>query len=101
MRATGRPRMRRWARWGGGAAGSRPSYRLLPTSGIKHFSIYLDTAGLFAADVADVAYAAAAITGRDLRVDQSEPAAPRIAIARTHVWGEASAAMQGALETAA
>jgi Asp-tRNA(Asn)/Glu-tRNA(Gln) amidotransferase A subunit family amidase len=84
-----------------GVAGFKPSYRLLPTPGIKHFSVYLDTAGLFAAGVADVAYAAAAITGRDLRVDQGKPAAPRIGLARTHVWGEASAAMQGAVENAA
>jgi Asp-tRNA(Asn)/Glu-tRNA(Gln) amidotransferase A subunit family amidase len=84
-----------------GVAGFKPSYRLLPTPGIKHFSVYLDTAGLFAASVADVAYAAAAITGRALRVDQDTPAAPRIGLARTHVWDEASAAMQGAVENAA
>jgi Asp-tRNA(Asn)/Glu-tRNA(Gln) amidotransferase A subunit family amidase len=84
-----------------GVAGFKPSYRLLPTPGIKHFSVYLDTAGLFAASVADVAYAAAAITGRALRVDQDTPAAPRIGLARTHVWDQASAAMQGAVENAA
>ena len=84
-----------------GVAGFKPSYRLLPTPGIKHFSVYLDTAGLFAASVADVAYAAAAITGRDLRVDHGKPAAPRIGLARTHVWDDASAAMQDAVERAA
>jgi Asp-tRNA(Asn)/Glu-tRNA(Gln) amidotransferase A subunit family amidase len=84
-----------------GVAGFKPSYRLLPTPGIKHFSVYLDTAGLFAASVADVAYAAAAITGRALRVDQDTPAAPRIGLARTHVWDQASAAMRGAVENAA
>jgi Asp-tRNA(Asn)/Glu-tRNA(Gln) amidotransferase A subunit family amidase len=84
-----------------GVAAFKPSYRLLPTPGVKHFSVYLDTAGLFAARVADVAFAAAAITGRDLRVDRAAPAAPRIAIARTNVWDEASAAMQGAVEAAA
>jgi Asp-tRNA(Asn)/Glu-tRNA(Gln) amidotransferase A subunit family amidase len=84
-----------------GVAAFKPSYRLLPTAGIKPFAVYLDTAGLFAARVVDVAFAAAAITGRDLRVDQAALAAPRIAIARTNVWGEASPAMQGALESAA
>ncbi len=83
-----------------GVAAFKPSYRLLPTAGIKPFAVYLDTAGLFAARVADVAFAAAAITGRDLRVDQATPAAPRIAVARTNVWGEASRDMQGALEAA-
>ena len=84
-----------------GVAAFQPSYRLLPTAGIKPFAVYLDTAGVFAARVADVAFATAAITGRDLRVDQATPAAPRIAIARTNVWDDASPAMQGAVETAA
>jgi Asp-tRNA(Asn)/Glu-tRNA(Gln) amidotransferase A subunit family amidase len=84
-----------------GVAALKPSYRLLPTAGMKHFAVYLDTAGLFAAGVADVAFAAAAITGRDLRIDRTTAAPPRIALARTNVWGEASAEMQTAVETAA
>jgi Asp-tRNA(Asn)/Glu-tRNA(Gln) amidotransferase A subunit family amidase len=51
--------------------------------------------------VADVAFAAAAVSGRDLRVDGNSPAAPRVALTRTHLWNEASPAMQNALETAA
>ena len=84
-----------------GVAAFKPSYRLLPTAGIKPFAVYLDTAGLFAARVVDVAFAAAAITGRDLRVDQATSAPPRIALARTNVWDQATPAMQGALEAAA
>ena len=84
-----------------GVAGFKPSYRLIPTVGMKCFSWLLDTVGLFAAGVADVAFAAAAITDRDLRVDRGEPAAPRIGLLRTHLWPQASAAMHGALETAA
>ena len=84
-----------------GVAGFKPSYKLLPTMGMKCFSWQLDTVGLFAAGVADVAYAAAAISGRDLRVDRGTPAAPRVAVARTHVWPEASEAMRSAVETAA
>ena len=56
-----------------GVAGFKPSYRLLPTIGMKCVSWHLDTAGLFAASVADVAFAAAAISGRDLRVDGADP----------------------------
>src|SRR4029079_12697396 len=52
-----------------GVAGFKPSYRLCPTFAIKCVSGHLDTAGLIAASVADVAFATAAITGRDLRVD--------------------------------
>jgi Asp-tRNA(Asn)/Glu-tRNA(Gln) amidotransferase A subunit family amidase len=68
---------------------------------MKCFSWHLDTVGLFAARVVDVAFAAAAITGRDLRVDRGTPAAPRIGLARTHVWAEASEPMRQAVETAA
>jgi len=84
-----------------GVAGFKPSYKLLPTLGMKGFSWYLDTAGVFAAGVADAAFAAAAISGRDLRVDQGEPTPPRIALTRTHIWSQASDAMKAAVETAA
>lgn len=84
-----------------GVAGYKPSFRLLPMVGCKAFSWSLDTAGVFAARIVDAAFAAAAITGRDLRVDHAAPAAPRIALVRTHVWAEASEAMQQAVEQAA
>ncbi|HML12385.1 MAG TPA: amidase, partial [Xanthobacteraceae bacterium] len=84
-----------------GVAGFKPSYKLLPTVGMKCFSWHLDTAGLFAAGVADVAFAAAAITGRDLRVDARAPAAPKILLMRTHIWDQASEDMRRAVEEAA
>jgi len=83
-----------------GVAGFKPSYRLIPMVGVKDVSWHLDTAGLFGAGVADVAFAAAAVLDRDLRVDRAAPAAPRIALTRTHLWQEASTAMQKAVETA-
>ncbi len=83
-----------------GVTGYKPSYRLIPMVGVKDVAWHLDTAGLFGAGVADVAFAAAAILERDLRVDRTQPSAPRIALARTHLWPQASAAMQQALETA-
>jgi Asp-tRNA(Asn)/Glu-tRNA(Gln) amidotransferase A subunit family amidase len=84
-----------------GVAGFKPSFRLMPTVGMKCFSWSLDTAGVFAAGVTDAAFAAAAITGRDLRIDQRAPAAPSIALVRTPLWPQASADMQAALEHAA
>ena len=84
-----------------GVAGFKPSYRLIPTVGMKCLAWHLDTVGLYGAGVADVAFAAAGITGRDLRVDRTALAAPRIGFARTHLWPQASAAMQAAVETAA
>jgi Asp-tRNA(Asn)/Glu-tRNA(Gln) amidotransferase A subunit family amidase len=49
-----------------GATGFKPSFRLVPMTGMKTFSWSLDTAGFFAAGVADVAALAAAVTGREL-----------------------------------
>ncbi len=84
-----------------GVAGFKPSYRLLPTVGMKCFSWSLDTVGLFGAAVADVAFAAAAISGRDLRVNARPSPAPVIAIVRTSRWDEASEPMRHAIEHAA
>ena len=85
-----------------GVAGFKPSYRLLPTVGMKCFSWSLDTVGLFGASVPDVAFAAAAMSGRDLRVDgRLAQAAPVVALVRTPFWQDASVAMQNAVEHAA
>ena len=84
-----------------GVVGFKPSFRLMPTIGMKCFSWSLDTVGLFAAGVADAAFAAALISGRDLRIDGTEPTAPRIALVRSQSWPEASASMQEAIARAA
>jgi Asp-tRNA(Asn)/Glu-tRNA(Gln) amidotransferase A subunit family amidase len=84
-----------------GVAGFKPSYRLLPTVGMKCFSWSLDTVGLFGAGVADVAFAAAVITGRDLRVDERSHAPPVVAVLHTELWDQASEHMQRAVERAA
>src|SRR5689334_10888731 len=47
-----------------GVAAIKPSYRLLPTVGVKCYSWTLDTVGLFASGVDDVARGLAAMTGR-------------------------------------
>jgi Asp-tRNA(Asn)/Glu-tRNA(Gln) amidotransferase A subunit family amidase len=84
-----------------GVAAFKPSYKLLPTIGMKCYAWSLDTVGLYGAGVADVAFATAAMSGRDLRVDRAAPSAPRVALMHTHIWAEASADMQNAVgETA-
>lgn len=85
-----------------GIAGMKPSYRLLPTVGIKTFSWALDTVGLFAATVPDLAYALSAISGRaDLRLDSGPAAgAPRLAIVTQDFAGEPEAESHAALEEA-
>jgi Asp-tRNA(Asn)/Glu-tRNA(Gln) amidotransferase A subunit family amidase len=47
-----------------GVAAIKPSFRLLPTVGVKCFSWTLDTVGLFAAGVGDLAHALSAIANR-------------------------------------
>jgi Asp-tRNA(Asn)/Glu-tRNA(Gln) amidotransferase A subunit family amidase len=63
-----------------GIAGFKPSFRLLPATGMKTFSWNLDTAGLFAPMVADVALFAAALSGRPLRIDAVHVSAPRLGL---------------------
>ena len=84
-----------------GVAGYKPSFRLLPTIGMKAFAWSLDTVGMFGAGIEDVAFAAAASTGRDLRIDGTTANAPAIALLRTRQWPDASPDMQAALERAA
>jgi Asp-tRNA(Asn)/Glu-tRNA(Gln) amidotransferase A subunit family amidase len=84
-----------------GVAAFKPSYKLLPTIGVKCYAWSLDTVGLYGAGVADVAFATAAMSGRDLRVDRAAPSAPRVALVRTHIWADASADMQNAVEQTA
>nr|WP_321482497.1 amidase [uncultured Cohaesibacter sp.] len=75
-----------------GVTGYKPSYGLLPKVGIKDFSWTLDTAGLFAAKVFDCAFAASAITGRNLQVDpEANFKQPKLGIIRCRTWQEADA----------
>lgn len=83
-----------------GIAGYKPSFKLFPALGAKCFSWSLDTAGFFAATVADVAYVAAACSGRELRIDQLDLPAPRIGIYKSQVFEAASRQMQQALDDA-
>lgn len=84
-----------------GIAGYKPSYRLLPASGMKHFSPSLDTVGLFAAGVSDVALLAELLTGRDLAAGPVEPGAVRIGLYRCAQLEGADPEMRAALAEAA
>jgi Asp-tRNA(Asn)/Glu-tRNA(Gln) amidotransferase A subunit family amidase len=63
-----------------GTAAIKPSYRLLPTVGVKCYSWTLDTVGLFAAGVDDVARGLAAMTGRPELLLPPTISTPRIGI---------------------
>lgn len=84
-----------------GVAGYKPSYRLLPTTGMKHFAPSLDTVGLFAAGVSDVALFAQLLSGRPLNPEPVDAASTRIGIYFCGELESAELEMQSALERAA
>jgi Asp-tRNA(Asn)/Glu-tRNA(Gln) amidotransferase A subunit family amidase len=84
-----------------GTAAIKPSYRLLPTVGVKCYSWTLDTVGLFAAGVDDVARGLAAMTGRPELLLPSDIPAPRIGVVTQDFADAPEAAGAEALQVAA
>lgn len=82
-----------------GAAAIKPSFHLLPKVGVKCFSWTLDTVGLFAAGVEDLARALAAITGRT-ELLPGAIAAPKIGVVTQDFAGAPDAAGAEALRVA-
>jgi Asp-tRNA(Asn)/Glu-tRNA(Gln) amidotransferase A subunit family amidase len=83
-----------------GVAAIKPSFRLLPTVGVKCFSWTLDTVGLFAAGVEDLAHGLSAMTNRRELLGPATPA-PRIGVVTQDFAGAPEAAGEEALRTAA
>lgn len=84
-----------------GVVGYKPTFRNLPTLGMKTFSWHLDTMGVFGARVQDVAFAVAALTGRDLDIGDARAESPRIGVVRTARAAHASPEAHAALDAAA
>jgi Asp-tRNA(Asn)/Glu-tRNA(Gln) amidotransferase A subunit family amidase len=63
-----------------GVAAIKPSFHLLPKVGVKCFSWTLDTVGLFAAGVADLAHGLAAMTNRVELLPGAAITSPRIGV---------------------
>jgi Asp-tRNA(Asn)/Glu-tRNA(Gln) amidotransferase A subunit family amidase len=83
-----------------GVAAIKPSYRLLPPVGVKCFSWTLDTVGLFAAGVSDVAHGLAAMTGRPELLPPATIATPRIGVVTQDFAGAPDASGGEALRIA-
>jgi Asp-tRNA(Asn)/Glu-tRNA(Gln) amidotransferase A subunit family amidase len=81
-----------------GVAAIKPSFRLIPTVGVKCFSWTLDTVGLFAPKVGDLAVALEAITGRPMKADQTSPL--RVGLLTQDFAGSVDPASVSALEKA-
>jgi Asp-tRNA(Asn)/Glu-tRNA(Gln) amidotransferase A subunit family amidase len=83
-----------------GVAAIKPSFHLLPKVGVKCFSWTLDTVGLFAAGVEDLACGLAAMTNRPELLPAATVKAPRIGIVRQDFAGAPDAAAEKALRIA-
>jgi Asp-tRNA(Asn)/Glu-tRNA(Gln) amidotransferase A subunit family amidase len=75
-----------------GVVGYKPSFGWLPTAGFKCFSWSLDTVGLFARNVPDMAWFAQALAGRALAFDDALDdvlgAACVVGVPMSYPWGE-------------
>ena len=84
-----------------GVAGFKPSFGLLPTPGIKCFSWSLDTVGLFATSVRDVAWFAGAVSGFALALGDTTPHKIwRVGVPAAYPWGPVSPSAQLAIDSA-
>jgi Asp-tRNA(Asn)/Glu-tRNA(Gln) amidotransferase A subunit family amidase len=83
-----------------GVAAIKPSFNLLPRVGVKCFSWTLDTVGLFAAGVADLAHGLSAMTGRPELKPGAATTAPRIGVVMQDFAGAPEAASEQALRIA-
>jgi len=84
-----------------GVAAIKPSFRLLPTVGVKCYSWTLDTVGLFAAAIEDLAHGLSAMTGRRELLPDGPSEPPRIGVVTQDFAGLPEAASEEALQTAA
>ena len=83
-----------------GVAAIKPTYRLLPTVGVKCFSWTLDTVGLFAAGARDLAHGLSAMTGRPELLPAAASKTPRIGVVMQDFAGEPEPAGGEALRIA-
>ncbi len=84
-----------------GVAAIKPSFRLLPTVGVKCYSWTLDTVGLFAAGVEDLAHGLSAMTNRRELLPDGASVRPRIGVVTQDFAGLPDATSEDALRTAA
>ena len=84
-----------------GVAAIKPSFRMLPKVGVKCYSWTLDTVGLFAAGVQDLAHGLSAMTGRPELLPEAAAPTPRIGLVTQDFAGAPENAGGEALRVAA
>lgn len=80
-----------------GICGFKPSYRLLPTVGIKYFAQNLDTSGFFAKSAEDMALFLELLTDRPMAVETIDPTQTKIGYYQHDIGALANDDMQAAL----
>jgi Asp-tRNA(Asn)/Glu-tRNA(Gln) amidotransferase A subunit family amidase len=83
-----------------GLYGFKGSLNALDRAGIRHLKSSIDTLGLFARSLADLVLMRAALTEGAKPAVPRPRKAPRIGLARTHVWPQAKPEMVQAIEMA-
>jgi Asp-tRNA(Asn)/Glu-tRNA(Gln) amidotransferase A subunit family amidase len=85
-----------------GVVGYKPTFGMINRNGMKLMSDSLDTVGVLARSVADCAFVAGAIAGRDLGDPDAHPGrAPRIGICQSPAWDLAGPETQALLSRVA
>jgi Asp-tRNA(Asn)/Glu-tRNA(Gln) amidotransferase A subunit family amidase len=84
-----------------GIVGYKPTFGFINRTGVKPVSDALDTVGVFARDVADVALLAAAMSGRTELATIPAGKPPRVALWRSTEWSRADPESVEAVENAA
>ncbi len=84
-----------------GVVGFKPSWGLIPRAGVKLLSDWLDTVGVFARDVEDVAFFVAGLTARPGLRPEGPPGTYKIAVLREPYPGEAEPEAVAVLDRAA
>lgn len=82
-----------------GVVGYKPTYDLIEKTGVKTLAAGLDTIGIFARDVADVAFYMANVH-ETAKVEPAEPFAPKVGLFRGEAWDVATEAVEAALQGA-
>jgi Asp-tRNA(Asn)/Glu-tRNA(Gln) amidotransferase A subunit family amidase len=84
-----------------GVVGYKPTFGMVTRVGVKMISDTLDTIGVFARNVPDVALFVAALTNRhELLIDRTTADVARIGLCRTYEWNRAQSATIAVLEDA-
>jgi len=83
-----------------GVVGYKPTFGIIDRTGVKTLASNLDTVGLFARNVPDIAFFASALAGRDNLRLGDDIAKPRVGLFRTAQWARAEPATVSAVSRA-